>query len=134
MENNQQNFTQQNFQQYAPQPQPDQRFVMQPSYNQNMYIFLENMKKKYNFTLLYVFSILETIFANKICGVLALVFVNIMKDAYSVSDFAKADKYAKYAKVSLIIGIIVTVAFVFLVVALYVFLFYMAFNMKSSIR
>lgn len=109
MDANRQNFNQQNSQQNFNQqnvrpPQPDPRFSQPPvTYNHNMQIFLENMKKKYNFTLLFVLSIIE-ILCSSICGIISLVFVNKMKDAFIVGDYFNADKYAKYSRVALIVG------------------------------
>lgn len=91
------------------------------SINMNMYGYLERMKKKYHFTALFVISIIEIMFI-PLFGILSLVFTNIMKDAFIVGDFIKADKYEKYSKIMLIVGGVLFVLSVIFVILMYVFM------------
>lgn len=113
---------------YAP---PQSGFNQTPNINMNMYGFLEQMKKKYHFTALFALSIVEIVFV-PLFGILSLVFTNIMKDAFVVGDFYKADKYAKYSKIMLIIGGALFVLSVVAIVVLYVVLFSMMFSMIQN--
>lgn len=97
----------------------------------NMYGFLEQMKKKYHFTALFVLSIVEIVLI-PLFGILSLVFTNIMKDAFIVGDFIKADKYAKYSKIMLIVGGALFVLSVIAIVVLYVILFSMMFAIMEN--
>lgn len=102
--------------------QPPMGFNGVPNINMNMYGYLEQMKKKYHFTALFALSIVE-IMLIPLFGILSLVFTNIMKDAFIVGDFIKADKYAKYSKVMLIVGGVLFVLSTIFIVLLYVFMF-----------
>ena len=92
---------------------------------------LEQMKKKYYFTALFVLSIVEIVLI-PLFGILSLVFTNIMKDAFIVGDFIKADKYAKYSKIMLIVGGALFVLSVIAIVVLYVILFSMMFAIMEN--
>lgn len=104
---------------YAP---PQSGFNQTPNSNMNMYGFLEQMKKKYHFTALFALSIVEIVLI-PLFGILSLVFTNIMKDAFVVGDFYKADKYAKYSKIMLIVGGVLFVLSTIFIILLYVFMF-----------
>lgn len=111
--------------------QPPTGFNGAPNINMNMYGYLEQMKKKYHFTALFVLSIVEIVLI-PLFGILGLVFTNIMKDAFIVGDFIKADKYAKYSKIMLIIGGTLFVISIILIIVLYVVLFSMMFRLLES--
>ena len=111
--------------------QPPIGFNQVPNINMNMYGFLEQMKKKYHFTALFALSIVEIVLI-PLFGILSLVFTNIMKDAFIVGDFMKADKYAKYSKIMLIIGGALFVISIILIIVLYVVLFSMMFRLIEN--
>lgn len=102
--------------------QPPTGFNQVPNINMNMYGYLEQMKKKYHFTALFALSIVE-IMLIPLFGILSLVFTNIMKDAFIVGDFIKADKYAKYSKIMIIVGGVLFVLSTIFIILLYVFMF-----------
>lgn len=102
--------------------QPPTGFNQVPNINMNMYGYLEQMKKKYHFTALFALSIVEIVLI-PLFGILSLVFTNIMKDAFIVGDFIKADKYAKYSKIMLIVGGVLFVLSTIFIILLYVFMF-----------
>lgn len=102
--------------------QPSTGFNQVPNINMNMYGYLERIKKKYHFTALFALSIVE-IMLIPLFGILSLVFTNIMKDAFIVGDFIKADKYAKYSKIMLIVGGVLFVLSTIFIILLYVFMF-----------
>ena len=102
--------------------QPPTGFNQVPNINMNMYGYLEQMKKKYHFTALFALSIVEIVLI-PLFGILSLVFTNIMKDAFIVDDFIKADKYAKYSKIMLIVGGVLFVLSTIFIILLYVFMF-----------
>lgn len=102
--------------------QPPTGFNQVPNINMNMYGYLEQMKKKYHFTALFALSIVE-IMLIPLFGILSLVFTNIMKDTFIVGDFIKADKYAKYSKIMIIVGGVLFVLSTIFIILLYVFMF-----------
>lgn len=102
--------------------QPPTGFNQVPNINMNMYGYLEQMKKKYHFTALFALSIVEIVLI-PLFGILSLVFTNIMKDAFIFGDFIKADKYAKYSKIMLIVGGVLFVLSTIFIILLYVFMF-----------
>lgn len=102
--------------------QPPTGFNQVPNINMNMYGYLEQMKKKYHFTALFALSIVEIVLI-PLFGILSLVFTNIMKDAFIVGDFIKADKYAKYSKIMIIVGGVLFVLSTIFIILLYVFMF-----------
>lgn len=102
--------------------QPPTGFNQVPNINMNMYGYLEQMKKKYHFTALFALSIVEIVLI-PLFGILSLVFTNIMKDSFIVGDFIKADKYAKYSKIMLIVGGVLFVLSTIFIILLYVFMF-----------
>lgn len=101
---------------------PPTGFNGTPNINMNMYGYLEQMKKKYHFTALFALSIVEIVLI-PLFGILSLVFTNIMKDSFIVGDFIKADKYAKYSKIMLIVGGVLFVLSTIFIILLYVFMF-----------
>lgn len=111
--------------------QPPIGFNQAPNINMNMYGFLEQMKKKYHFTALFALSIVEIVLI-PLFGILSLVFTNIMKDAFIVGDFIKADKYAKYSKIMLIIGGVLFVLSIIMIIVMYVVLFSMMFTLMEN--
>lgn len=111
--------------------QPPMGFNQTPNINMNMYGFLEQMKKKYHFTALFALSIVEIVLI-PLFGILSLVFTNIMKDAFIVGDFIKADKYAKYSKIMLIIGGALFVLSIIMIIVMYVALFSMMFTLMEN--
>ncbi len=111
--------------------QPPTGFNQVPNINMNMYGYLEQMKKKYHFTALFALSIAEIMFI-PLFGILSLVFTNIMKDAFIVGDFIKADKYAKYSKIMLIVGGVLCVLSIIFIIAIYVILFSMIGMMNQN--
>ena len=111
--------------------QPPTGFNQVPNINMNMYGYLEQMKKKYHFTALFALSIVEIVLI-PLFGILSLVFTNIMKDAFIVGDFFKADKYAKYSKIMLIVGGVLCVLSIIFIIAIYVILFSMIGMMNQN--
>lgn len=111
--------------------QPPTGFNQVPNINMNMYGYLEQMKKKYHFTALFALSIVEIVLI-PLFGILSLVFTNIMKDAFIVGDFIKADKYAKYSKIMLIVGGVLFVLSIIFIIAIYVILFSMIGMMNQN--
>lgn len=111
--------------------QPPTGFNQVPNINMNMYGYLEQMKKKYHFTALFALSIVEIVLI-PLFGILSLVFTNIMKDAFIVGDFIKADKYAKYSKIMLIVGGVLCVLSIIFIIAIYVILFSMIGMMNQN--
>lgn len=111
--------------------QPPTGFNQVPNINMNMYGYLEQMKKKYHFTALFALSIAEIMFI-PLFGILSLVFTNIMKDAFIVGDFIKADKYAKYSKIMLIVDGVLCVLSIIFIIAIYVILFSMIGMMNQN--
>lgn len=111
--------------------QPPTGFNQVPNINMNMYGYLEQMKKKYHFTALFALSIAEIVLI-PLFGILSLVFTNIMKDSFIVGDFIKADKYAKYSKIMLIVGGVLCVLSIIFIIAIYVILFSMIGMMNQN--
>lgn len=111
--------------------QPPIGFNRMPNINMNMYGYMEQMKKKYHFTALFALSIAEIVLI-PLFGILSLVFTNIMKDAFIVGDFIKADKYAKYSKIMLIVGGVLFVLSIIFVIVMYVIMFSMIGMMSQN--
>lgn len=94
-----QGYYQQSYQQ-PPYQQPPQYMVSNQEF--------EMQKNTYNYTLLFVLSIIE-LFTCTICGIIALIFVSKMKSALMFGDYLSAAKYKKNTQTALIVGVILFV-------------------------
>jgi hypothetical protein len=74
------------------------------------------------------YGFIEIFFCSWLCGLLGIIFADYAKNAYSKQDMDGSAKYLKYARTSLIIGLVIKIVLILFFVMYFIFISTATFN------